>query len=103
MAESIDRRCIAVALWQWRCDLGGEVYRDEFGSTTRFDGAALGRDLELDSDSQAAELAGAAWRADWTGRRNVARERWIVGAEWKLVVELSRRWCGDTCGICLGG
>src|SRR6185295_16773788 len=103
MAESIDRRCIVVALWQRRRDVGGAVYRDEFGGTTRFDGAALGRDLELDTDSQTSKLAGVAWSADWTCRRNVAGERWIVAGERKVVVEFSWRWRSDTCGLCLGG
>src|SRR6185369_17211987 len=103
MAEGVGRRCITVALRQWRRNLGGEVCGDEFGSTTRFYGAALGSDPELDRDAQASELESVAWCIDWTGRRHVAGERWTIGSKRKLVVEFSWRWCGDTCGLCVGG
>jgi hypothetical protein len=74
VAEGIDRRWIAAAMWQWRRDVGREVCRDEFGSTACFHGAAVGSDFELDTDSQTSQHAGAAWCADWTRRRNVAGE-----------------------------
>ena len=51
MAQGVPRRCIAVALWQWWRDVGGEICCYRIGGATRCYRAALGRDPELDTDS----------------------------------------------------